>query len=91
MHRASSATRTERMPAQWHITGQNEHNVNWQLRRLKMERKSGFYWVKYINTNDWVVRWYSQNSEKWCVPNTFVSDSELGEINENRIMSPDEW
>ena len=55
------------------------------------KRKSGFYWVKYINSNDWVICRYSQNSERWYVPNTFIGDSELSEINENRIMSPDEW
>lgn len=55
------------------------------------KRKSGFYWVKYINSNDWVVCRYSQNSGKWYVQDTFISDSGLGEINENRIMSPGEW
>ena len=56
-----------------------------------MERKSGFYWVKYVNGTEWVVCQYSQNSCRWYVRGMPISDGELGEINENRIMSPDEW
>lgn len=54
------------------------------------KRKSGYYWVKYINRSDWVVCLYYQNSGKWYVPNAFISDEDLGEINETRIMNPDE-
>lgn len=55
------------------------------------KRKSGFYWVKYVNGTEWVVCQYSQNSCRWYVRGMPISDGELGEINENRIMSPDEW
>ena len=55
------------------------------------KRKSGFYWVKYINSTVWRVCHYSSASEQWYVESTFVYDDGLGEINENRIMSPDEW
>jgi hypothetical protein len=27
---------------------------------------------------------------KWYVPNSFICDEDLGEINETRIMNPDE-
>jgi len=54
------------------------------------KRKSGYYWVKYINSGDWVVCLYYQSTGKWYVPNTFISDEYLGEINETRIMNPDE-
>ncbi len=56
-----------------------------------MERKSGFYWLKYINSNVWRVFHYSSASEQWYVISSFVYDDVFGEINENRIMSPDEW
>lgn len=54
------------------------------------KRKSGYYWVKYINRSDWVVYLYYQNSGMWYVPNAFIGDEDLGEINETRIMNPDE-
>ena len=56
-----------------------------------MERKSGFYWVKYTNSNVWSVCYYSSVSEQWHVIGPFVYDDCMTEINENRIMSPDEW
>lgn len=55
-----------------------------------MERKSGFYRVKYINSTVWRVCYYSNVSQQWYVESTFVYDDGLGEINENRIMSEDE-
>ena len=55
-----------------------------------MSRQSGYYWVKYTNSTKWVVCLYSGNSGKWYVPNTFIGDSELGEITETRILAPDE-
>jgi len=55
------------------------------------KRKSGFYWVKYTNSDVWRVCHYSSASEQWHVIGSFVYDDGLGEINENRIMSPDEW
>lgn len=54
------------------------------------KRKSGYYWVKYINRSDWVVCLYYQNSGMWYAPSAFISDEDLGEINETRIMNPDE-
>ena len=54
------------------------------------KRESGYYWVKCINSKEWIISLYSQRSEKWHVPNTFINDGDLGEINETRIMNPDE-
>ena len=54
------------------------------------KRKSGYYLVKCINRSDWVVCLYYQSSGKWYVQNAFISDEDLGEINETRIMNPDE-
>lgn len=71
---------------------QNAQQESLRLRIAKMEkRKSGFYWVKYTNSNVWRVCHYSSASEQWHVIGSFVYDDGLGEINENRIMSPDEW
>ena len=64
-----------------------------------MERKSGFYWVKKRADSEWQVAWYSANSVTWFfwgVPHCSKDsrchkDSDMGLINENRIMSPDEW
>lgn len=56
------------------------------------KRKSGFYWVKYAKGNgEWIVALYCQKSRRWLVRGMPIFDHELGEINENRIMSPDEW
>ena len=57
-----------------------------------MERKSGFYWVKtaIINSGKWIAVEYSNG--KWRLGSgAGISDDCMTEINENRIMSPDEW
>ena len=57
------------------------------------KRKSGFYWVKKRADSEWQVAWYSDNSVTWFfwgVPCGY-KDSDMELINENRIMSPDEW
>ena len=57
------------------------------------KRKSGFYWVKtaMINSGKWIVAYH--HDDKWHVPsiNPTLGDYHMVEINENRIMSPDEW
>ena len=57
-----------------------------------MERKSGFYWVKtaIINSGKWIAVEYSNG--KWRIGSgAGIGDDCMTEINENRIMSPDEW
>lgn len=56
-----------------------------------MERKSGFYWVKY--GVDWEVAFFDECCKDWCVLGVQVTldDSHFEAINPNRIMSPDEW
>ena len=59
------------------------------------KRKSGFYWVKERGDSGWSVAYYSDNGSHngWIIPGVCkaISDSYFDEINENRIMSPDEW
>ena len=56
-----------------------------------MERKSGFYWVKFIGEDVWSVAYYSCGFDVFTITG-FEGDfsDEIEEINENRIMSPDE-
>ena len=56
-----------------------------------MERKSGFYWVKY--GVDWEVAFFDKCCKDWCVLGVqrTLDESHFEVINENRIMSPDEW
>ena len=55
-----------------------------------MERKSGFYWVKYSEV--WEPGWFDSKANDWSLVATELqlTDSDMKEINENRIMSPDE-
>ena len=57
-----------------------------------MERKSGFYWVKFIDESVWSVAYYSCRFDVFTITG-FEGDfsNEIEVINENRIMSPDEW
>ena len=56
-----------------------------------MERKSGFYWVKY--GGDWEIAFFDKDCKDQCVLGVSVTldDSDFDVVNENRIMSPDEW
>ena len=56
-----------------------------------MERKSGFYWVKY--GGGWEPAWFDSKANDWSLVATELqlTDSDMKEINENHIMSPDEW
>lgn len=58
-----------------------------------MERKSGFYWVKFNENSDWCVFEYCAKYKIWISPGFDGSfdDKHIHEINPNRIMSPDEW
>lgn len=53
-----------------------------------MERKEGYYWVKHIY-NGWFIAWYDKNGD-WEVNREYLLEDLLEEINENRILSPDE-
>ncbi len=59
------------------------------------KRKSGFYWVKteMLNNGDWIAASWDENILWWDVPgyDDAFYDNYFKEINENRIMSPDEW
>ena len=56
-----------------------------------MERKSGFYWVKYCGR--WETAWFDSKVNDWSLVAMELNlvDDDMTEINENRIMSPDEW
>lgn len=54
-----------------------------------MSRQPGYYWVK-INSK-WCAEWY--DGERWEVTEVMgytVTDNAFTEINENRILPPDE-
>lgn len=56
-----------------------------------MTRKSGYYWVKYCG--EFVVAEYLNDSDKsWYMAGVSLSfyDSDFDQINETRILSPDE-
>ncbi len=56
-----------------------------------MARKSGYYWVKYIK--EWEAGYFDKKDNEWFLTGTdsTYKDSDFEQINENRIMSPDEW
>ena len=56
-----------------------------------MDRKSGFYWVKFVGEDVWSVAYYSCGFDVFTITG-FEGDfsDSIEEINENRIMSPDE-
>lgn len=56
-----------------------------------MERKSGFYWIKYCE--EWGSAWFDSKANDWSLVAMELNlfDDDMTEINENRIMSPDEW
>ena len=56
-----------------------------------MERKSGFYLVKY--GVDWEVAFFDKCCKDWSVLGVqrTLDESHFEVINPNRIMSPDEW
>jgi len=56
-----------------------------------MERKSGFYWVKFYEKDNWTVIFYSGKRKFWIISGNEYEDEDFEVINENRIMSPDEW
>ena len=56
-----------------------------------MERKSGFYWVKYDGGCE--CAFFEETESIWMIigAEDVFDDSDFEVINENRIMSPDEW
>lgn len=59
-----------------------------------MKREHGFYWVK-INRLDWeFAKWEIswRGYEEWavCGGELYKEDGDFDEINENRILPPDE-
>jgi len=58
-----------------------------------MERKEGYYWVKYFG--DWVpAKWEGERKENpaggWWLENSQYDTDDWDEIDENRILSPDD-
>lgn len=55
-----------------------------------MSRQSGYYWVKEDGL--WVVAWYSSTLQAWQVAGSrsYWEDTAFDEINETRILAPDE-
>ena len=52
-------------------------------------REKGFYWVRYSSISEWqVMEWIGDCFAEICSEFAFYTDSELLEINENRIKSP---
>jgi hypothetical protein len=54
-----------------------------------MKRTSGYYWVKYEGS--WTVAQYKDNAYWWVLTfQTDFEDDEFDEINEDRILTPEE-
>jgi hypothetical protein len=49
-----------------------------------MERKDGFYWVKF--NNSWIVAEWISNKWTFCFDTNTYEDNELNEIDENIIQ-----
>ena len=58
-----------------------------------MERKSGFYWVRVarVSGGKRIVGEYISGAWFIAGHGAMLSVYDIIEINENRIMSPDEW
>lgn len=58
-----------------------------------MKRENGYYWVRYQAVTDWEVsEWLGEKHNSWVFSwsdNDYV-DSDFYEINETRILDPDE-
>lgn len=58
-------------------------------------RQQGFYWVKWLNNWE-VAQWVTHDRDEvngtwWMIQNEgLFSDNEFQEINEQRILSPEE-
>lgn len=53
-----------------------------------MKRETGYYWVKY--SGEWCAAYYDGaywSLQKWLID---FKDSDFTEINETRILNPDE-
>ncbi len=53
-------------------------------------RDAGYYWVKTSMFNDWCAAWYSNTNNLWSYCGEIVDDTFFKEINETRILNPDE-
>ena len=58
---------------------------------MNAERVSGYYWVR-IYGEKWDCAEWDQQNQHWSLTgiDTYYSDSELIEIKERRILSPDD-
>jgi hypothetical protein len=54
-----------------------------------MKRENGYYWVKF---EYWVIAYYDNNriNEFGCGWDDYLDDGDFVEINETRILNPDE-
>lgn len=59
-----------------------------------MTRQSGYYWIKELKTSSWVVaRYHGSTINRWSYSGNPLRpwrDSEFYQINETRILAPDE-
>lgn len=59
------------------------------------KRKSGFYWVQMrgVDFVGWQIAEWNEKHNWWFVTGyeDSILDGDMHAINENRIMSPDEW
>ena len=62
-------------------------------RKEATERKSGHYWIKLNKDSPWIAaRWY-EGFVFWMITGVedAIDDDDVCKVNENRIMTPDEW
>lgn len=56
-----------------------------------MKRAKGYYWVKIGEYISWEIAEYAGNGEWYRMDSDYgAEECDIAEINENRILSPDE-
>ena len=56
-------------------------------------RENGYYWVKYQEQSNWTVARFAKGEDKdyeFSCDIAYYSESDLHEINPQRILTPDE-
>jgi len=51
-------------------------------------RKSGYYWIKMKNTDNWIIGCYHERTKVWTIFNLYryFNDNDLKEIDEEQIV-----
>lgn len=56
-----------------------------------MKRETGYYWFRRWNDRHWQKGYYSAYSDEWRINDGLTRVNDLhAEINETRILNPDE-